>query len=198
TGWPLQWKNRDPLMTPLYSEQDLVLKHSEVEGLIQSAQTYGILNPEQRSLLVQLLEKARVTGSWQELPELNAHVGREHSKGEYVLVIHDVYDPRNLLTVLFDRLTTIENPDPALDKALACELVDAYLGVIEKREKVDLKEAKEKLKQLSYSLKDTLPLFQGEEFNETDYEKLSQALDRAYFEPISEILEGILVTIAGN
>jgi vacuolar-type H+-ATPase subunit C/Vma6 len=47
-------------------------------------------------------------------------------------------------------------------------------------------------------MKDTMALFQEDEFSDKDLEKLSEALDKAYFEPISELLEGILVTIAGN
>lgn len=185
-------------MKPFYTEQDLVLKNADIAGLLHDTQSYGILNPEQRSTLVKLLEEARFTGELKEFPDIHAHVGVDRESGEFLLVIHDVYDPRNLLTVLFDRLTSREEEDPQADKEHALELIEAYLGVIEKRERVDLHQVKQKLIQLTTSLKDTMALFQEDEFSDRDLEKLSEALDRAYFEPISELLEGILVTIAGN
>jgi len=185
-------------MKPFYTEQDLVFKHPEIGGLLHDVQTYGILNPEQRSTLVHLLEEARATGELKEFPDINAHVGVDREKEEFVLAIHDVYDPRNLLTVLFERLTSREEEDPEQDKEHARKLIDSYLRVIEKRERVNLEEVKKKLVQLTSSMKDTMALFQGDEFSDQDLEKLSQALDKAYFEPLSELLEGILVTIAGN
>lgn len=185
-------------MNPFYTEQDLVLKHTNIGGLLHDAQSYGILNPDQRSALVRLLEEARSTGELKAFPDINAHVGVDLKNGEFLLVIHDVYDPRNLLTVLFDRLTSIEEEDPQKDKDHALRLIDSYLGMIEKREHVSLHVVKQKLIQLTTSMKDTMALFKEDEFSEKDLEKLSEALDKAYFEPLSELLEGILVTIAGN
>lgn len=185
-------------MKPSYTEQDLVFKHTTIGGLLHDVQSYGILNPDQKSTLVRLLEEARTKSELKEFPDLNAHVGVDMEKEEFFLVIHDVYDPRNLLTVLFDRLTSREDEDPKRDKEHALKLIDSYLEVIEKRERVNLQEVKKKLVQLTSSMKDTLALLQGDEFSDRDLEKLSEALDKAYFEPLSELLEGILVTIAGN
>jgi len=100
--------------------------------------------------------------------------------------------------VLFERLTTIEEEDPEMDRENALSLIETYLGIIEKREKISLEEIKKKLAELTRSMKDTLAAFQEDEFSDKDFEKLSEALDRAYFEPISELLEGVLVAIAGN
>ncbi|MCX7787177.1 MAG: hypothetical protein N2442_05735 [Spirochaetes bacterium] len=185
-------------MKPFYTEQDLVFKHSDIGELLHDIQSYGILNPDQRSTLVRLLEEARSTGELKEFPDMNALVGADSETGEFLLVIHDVYDPRNLLTVLFDRLTSIEEEDPQKDKEHALHLIDVYLGVIEKRERVSLQEVKQKLIQITTSMKDTMALFLEDEFSDKDLEKLSEALDKAYFEPLSELLEGVLVTIAGN
>jgi len=185
-------------MKPFYTERDLVLKHTDMGGLLHDVQSYGILNPDQRSELVRLLEEARSTGELKEFPDMNAHVGVDRETNELLLVIHDVYDPRNLLTVLFDRLTSIEEEDPQRDKEHALSLIESYLGVIEKRERVSLQEVKRKLIQLTTSMKETIALFQEDEFSDNDLEKLSEALDKAYFEPLSELLEGVLVTIAGN
>ncbi|GAB4224958.1 MAG: hypothetical protein Kow009_16430 [Spirochaetales bacterium] len=185
-------------MIPFYTEQDLVFKHAEIKGLLQEVQAYGLLNSDQRSLLVRVLEKVRSRGDTEPVPGLNAHAGLDQEKGEFFLVIHDVYDPRNLLTILFDRITSTEIADPQQDKEHARDLIESYLGRIEKRERVHLEEVKQKLFQLTSSMKDTIALFQEDEFNDKDLEKLSEALDKAYFEPISELLEGVLVTIAGN
>jgi predicted nucleotidyltransferase len=116
-------------------------------------------------------------------------VGKDPITNEYLLVIRNVYDPRNLLTVLFERLTTIEEEDPEKDKENALSLIETYLGTIEKREKVSLEELKKKLSELTRSMKDTLATFQEDEFS-VQILKNYRSPDRAYFEPISELLEG--------
>ncbi len=185
-------------MKPIYTEQDLVLKHPEIEGILTEIQSYGILRPEQRAQLITLLETTKTGGEPLEFSDLDAWVGKDPITNDYLLVIRNIYDPRNLLTVLFERLTTIEEEDPEMDRENALSLIETYLGIIEKREKISLEEIKKKLAELTRSMKDTLAAFQKDEFSDKDFEKLSEALDRAYFEPISELLEGVLVAIAGN
>ncbi|MDR2588313.1 MAG: hypothetical protein LBC67_02695 [Spirochaetales bacterium] len=104
------------------------------------------------------------------------------------------YDPRALVNLLYERLVSREDAEEPR------ALVEKYIGVIEEKEKIPLAEIKEKTIRLGEALRGALALYEedGDAYSETDIEKLSTALDAAYFDPLSELLEGVLVVIAGN
>lgn len=186
----------NPRMTnPIYTERDLVLKGSSVEKLLVNCSRMGLCvqGTDAQKVLVKCIDLARYERRPVLCEELNLTVGWDEDRQEYCAVAKDVYDPGNLVSVLYERLISVEEDDAGIDS-----LIDAYLGVIEGKEKVSLLDVREKLKSLTKEMSRTLRLYQGDEFSESDLERLSEILDSSYFDPIAELLEGVLVTIAGN
>jgi vacuolar-type H+-ATPase subunit C/Vma6 len=184
----------------IYTENDVVLKQPEIGNLLEDCSLLGLnLNSaDGRGELERGLAKARREESTVLVKSLNLVAGWDDTHEEYYVVLRDVYDPRNLMAVLFERIVSGEEDELENDLQNIRTIISNYLGVIEQKEKVSLQEAKERLITLSTDMKKALALFEEDEYSEEDFDKLSDALDKAYFEPISEILEGVLVTIAGN
>ena len=180
---------------PLYTERDLVLKGPTVERVLAdcSMLELGVQQSKLRSELVKSLDRAKYEGRPVVCEDLKLTAAWDETRKEYCAVLKGFYDPSNLVSILYERLTTLNSEVENTD-----DLVDRYLGVIEEKEKVSLLDARQKLKILAKELRETLSLYQEEEFSEQDLEKLSTILDTTYFDPISELLEGVLVTIAGN
>jgi vacuolar-type H+-ATPase subunit C/Vma6 len=184
----------------IYTENDVVLKQPKIEDLLEECSLLG-LNLKKagpREELEKGFEKARREETTVLIKSLNLVAGWDDTHDEYFVVLRDVYDPRNLMAVLFERIVAVEEEDPEEDLRNIRKVISDYLGVIEQKEKVSLQDARERLFSLSAEMKKALALFEEDEYSEEDFEKLSDALDKAYFEPLSEILEGVLVTIAGN
>ena len=185
---------------PAYTERDVVLKQESVAELLEecSMMGSGLKTEARKKELTDCLERAKRENATVPVEALNLTAGWDDFHEEYFLVLPDVYDPRNLIAVLFERLVSSEEDDPEADLGGALSIIEKYLGVIEEKEKVSLRDAKEKLVDLTTEMKKALILFEEEEYSEEEFDRLSGALDKAYFDPISEILEGVLVTIAGN
>ncbi|MDR1627097.1 MAG: hypothetical protein LBT33_11220 [Spirochaetia bacterium] len=184
---------------PAYTEHDYVLQSDTTRGILADCGTAGLgFSPAQEVRLVRSLEKARREGAAVPLPELNLSAGWDEGRQEYFVVIKNLYEPRNLLGILYGRLLRerAENPEDEAKDIRAC--IEKYLGVIEKKENVSLAETKEKLAALTLDMRSTLAVYEDGEYSDTDIEKLSASLDRTYFEPITELLEGIIVAIAGK
>jgi hypothetical protein len=185
---------------PKYTERDMVLKQQSVPELIEECSVMGIglKTDALRKQLADSLERAKTENSPVFVEPLKVTAGWDDFHEEFYLVIPDVYDPRNLVAVLFERIISSEEDDPEEDLRGARAVIESYLGVIEEKEKISLRDAKEKLFALTADMKKALLLFEEEEYSEEEFDKLSEALDKAYFDPISELLEGVLVTIAGG
>lgn len=117
-----------------------------------------------------------------------------NSERDYV--VKNMYDPRNILETLYERLAAPKEGDAWGEEA--CALVDEYLGLIEEKERVSLAETREKLKKLVINMNKTLDVYEGDEFSGEDLDRLYDALTKAYFDPVQELLEGVIVAIAGN
>jgi hypothetical protein len=183
-----------------YTENDTVLKESLPERLIELFSS-RVSDGDEAALgekLTRLFEEARTGGKHLSLPERNLTLGWDDGFDQYFIVIHGLYDPENLMAILYERLVRFEKENLGEDIAECADLINRYIGVIEKKEKIDLAEIKSKLTETTSKMKETVYLFLEEQFNEEDIEKLSKALDHAYYEPITEMLEGVLVTIAGR
>jgi len=183
------------MTNPLYTERDLVLKGSTVEKLLDNCSRMGLCvqGSESRKDLVKCIDLARYERRPERCEEMHLTVGRDEDRQEYCAGSKDGYDPGPLVSVLYERLISVEEDDAGIDG-----LIDGYLGVIEGKEKISLLDVREKLKNLTKEMSRTLRLYQGDEFSESDMERLSEILDSSYFDPIAELLEGVLVTIAGN
>lgn len=179
---------------PVYTEHDLVLKQESLYQIMEECSLLGInlQKEESRKELRRSLEQARSEGADVLAKSLNLVAGWDETHEEYFIVVRDVYDPRNLVAVLFERIVA---EDETVDVGT---IIGRYLGVIEEKEKISLGEAKEKLVKLAADLKTALEIYEDDEYTEEELDRLSDSLDDGYFNPIAEVLEGILVTIAGN
>lgn len=185
---------------PHYSPRDMILKQDNIPLLLEELAMIG-LDPKSdavREKLTQALERARMDNKPTPVEEMDLSAGWDDFHEEYYLVVPDVYDPSNLVAVLFERLVAGGEEDPEEDLQEGQRLIQEYLGVIEEKEKISLREVKERLLHLTEEMKKALQLFDEEEYTEEEFDRLSAALDKAYFDPISEILEGVLVSIAGG
>jgi hypothetical protein len=189
-----------PSMKLPYSENDAVYKEIDPAKLVEHYISTGFApaSPALKERIYAALERARQSGSPIELSEPYITLGWDDAFEAHYLVIHDTYDPENLIAMLYDRLVRFEEDELANDVATASDLIQRYVGRIEAKEGINLSEIKLRLIELASKMKETVHLFLEDEFNEDDIENLSKALDRAYYEPLTETLEGVLVSIAGN
>jgi hypothetical protein len=178
----------------IYTEHDYVLKQANIEDLIEDCSLAGmdIKKDEQRLELRKSFEKAQRTDTTVPVRALNLIAGWDDIHEEYYAVIRNFYDPQNLIAVLFERIVSGDDEDDAE------EIIEKYFAVIEEKEKISLAGVREKLIKITADLKKTLALYENDEYTEEDLNRLSASLDKAYFDPIAELLEGVLVTIAGN
>jgi hypothetical protein len=183
----------------VYTEHDYVLKASEAGELLAECRFAGLsFSEEKEELFRRALEKARGEARAISLPFLNLFAGWDEGRGEYYAVIQNMYDPQNLLDILYERLLEEKAENPGGEAQAICSRIDAYLGVIEQKEKISLAETRDKLKDLALDMRRTLAIYEDGEYSEEDMERLSGSLDKAYFDPIRELLEGVIITIAGN
>jgi hypothetical protein len=184
---------------PAYTEHDYVLKSADTGEILSGFGFAGLeLSRAQEAELCEGLEKARREDKAIALPALNLTAGWDEARQEYYAVVKNRYDPRNLLDMLYDRLLWDRPENPEDEARLIRAHIDNYLGVIEKKEKVSLAEAREKLTAIALDMRTTIAVYEDGKFSDEDIEGLSDSFDRAYFNPITELLEGIIIAIAGN
>jgi hypothetical protein len=175
-----------------YTEHDMVFKEPDAMRLVDQYLATGfVLNePTLKGRILEAIEQARRGAAPVEMngPAIEAHY----------LVIHGAYDPENLVAMLYDHLVRFEEDELETDLAAAIDLIGRYVGTIEAKEHVDLSETRANLIDLTTKMKQTVHLFLEDQYSEDDIDHLSSALDRAYYEPLTEALEGMLVIIAGN
>jgi hypothetical protein len=182
-----------------YTEHDYVLKSANTEDILSECGLAGFkFSRAQEAQLGAGFEKARREDTAVSLPALNLTAGWDETRQEYYIIVKNMYEPRNLLDILYERLVweKAENPEDE-DKEIRAHIGN-YLGVIEKREKVSLAETKEKLASIALDMRKTLAVYADGEYSDEDIERLSDSLDRTYFDPITELLEGVIIAIAGN
>ncbi|MDR3200171.1 MAG: hypothetical protein LBT68_01820, partial [Spirochaetales bacterium] len=167
---------------PLYTEHDYVLKSADIEDVLSGCGLVGLNFPrEKEDELRRGLEEARDRGGALPLPALNLSAGWDDSRGEYYVVIKNMYDPQNLLDILYERLVWEKTENPEEEAAALRENIEKYLGVIETKEKISLSDEQEKLTELALDMRRTIALYEDGEYSEEDIERLSDSLDRAYF-----------------
>ena len=180
------------MMRPAYCEHDYALWASGAGELLEECDCVGLkFSREKEEALRAALEDARRQAEPRSLPFLNLTASYDEKQEKYYLVIKNMYYPRNLLETLYDRLIMEKTED-------AGSLVDAYLGVIEEKEHMSLAQAREKLKTLAADMRQILDLYGDSDYSENELKRLADTLSKAYFDPIQELLEGVIVAIAGN
>jgi hypothetical protein len=182
-----------------YTEHDYVLKSADAAEILSGFGFAGLeLSRAQEAELCEGLEKARREDKAILISALNLTAGWDEAQQEYYAVVKNRYDPGNVLDMLYDRLIRDRAENPEDEPGLIRAHIDNYLGVIEKKEKVSLAETREKLVAIALDMRKTFAVYEDGEYSDKDIERLSDSFDRAYFNPISELLEGIIIAIAGN
>ena len=187
------------MINTVYTEHDCVIKNSDIEELLDACSMAGLnLEETDKDKLCAELENSRSKDEPVHIDLLNLIAGWDEPRREYYVVIKNVYNPQNIIDILYERLVW-ERPDNPEDEIENINTnIERYLGVIEMREKISLAETKEKIKTLTGEMRKTLAVLEGDDYSEEEIERISDSLDTAYFDPITELLEGILVTIAGR
>jgi hypothetical protein len=183
-----------------YTEHDMVFKEPDAMRLVDQYLATGfVLNePTLKGRILEAIEQARRGAAPVEMNGPDITLGWDEAFEAHYLVIHGAYDPENLVAMLYDHLVRFEEDELETDLAAAIDLIGRYVGTIEAKEHVDLSETRANLIDLTTKMKQTVHLFLEDQYSEDDIDHLSSALDRAYYEPLTEALEGMLVIIAGN
>jgi hypothetical protein len=183
-----------------YTENDIVFKESDAERLVDQYLSTGFTmnEPTLRDRILEATEQARRRATPFEMTGPDIVLGWDDVFEAHYLIIRNAYDPENLVAMLYERLVRFEEDELENDLASSVELIGRYVGKIEAKEHVDLSETRANLIELTTRMKQTVHLFMEDQYSEDDIEHLSTALDQAYYEPLTEALEGMLVIIAGN
>jgi hypothetical protein len=188
-------------MTPeqAYTEHDFVLKSGDIADILLDCGLAGLdISHGKENILRGGLEKARREDALVPLAALNLISGWDEGRQEYCVIVKNMYEPRNLLDVLYERLVWERAENPEDEEREIRAYIKRYLGVIEEKERISLSETGEKLAALALDMRRTLSVYGDEEYPDADIERLSDSLDRSYFDPMTELLEGVIVAIAGN
>ena len=184
-------------MSRSYTENDLVFKSDSINDVIsQYSEFLGEDTPSGfRNEVTRLLNKAVKEKRMAHSSGLDLEALYDKEKGEYILIKQGVYSPQNLLFNLFDLLVEHPEGDPAELKQDAGELIDRYIGEIEGREGMNFLGQRENLKQLCGEMIETMSILDEQDFRDDELEKVSDQIDKTYYEPIGMILQGILIDI---
>jgi len=181
------------------TERDYVIKASDAGGILAECDCVGLVfSAKEEKALRAALEDVRRQAVALSLPFRNLLAGWDEKREQYYLVVKNMYDPRNLLEVLYDRLVMERTEDPQRENEETSKIINAYLGVIEEKEHISLAETREKLTRLAADMRKTLDVYENDEYSAEELERLYETLTKAYFDPVLELLEGVIVAIAGN
>lgn len=180
-----------------FTEQDIVFKGETLNEVI--SYYLDSLDEESRegvrSDLTRLLKKAEKEkrAAYSETHNLEGFF--DAPTHIYLLIRRGAYNAANLLYNLFDILVEHPQGEPEELEARAFLDIDRYIGEIEGREGINLLGQRENLKQICREMIHTLCLIDEEEFPDRELEKLSDTIDRNYYEPMALILQEILIQI---
>lgn len=179
-----------------YDHNDIVLKEYTIHGTIDATLHFFGATAGIRNKLEKALKQARKEKKTVKAGEVPAEAFYDEETGEYLIILKNSYDPRNLVAVLFDRIVEERDLELKEDLESGNKLIDNYLGRIEEKEKVDLAEYRKMIKSLAAEMKETIHLTNEHEFSEQELEHLSGEIDERYYGPIVEQMEEILATIS--
>lgn len=180
-----------------YTEQDIVFKGETINEVIS---TYlETLDKDSREGVRNELSKILRKAEREHKPVASASQdieGRFDAPGhQYLLIRRGAYNAPNLLFILFDILVEHPEGNPEEIEAETFEAIDRYIGEIEGREGMNFLGQRENLKQIAREMIHTLAMLEEEDFPEAELEKVSEGIDKNYYEPLAMILQSILIEI---
>ncbi len=182
-------------MLDLVTENDALFHDKEIKGVISYLLPFYGERERFRENLDSLLKRAKKEGEVLtfEIPTILA--GYDEDDDLFFVIHQDFYDPGNLLAVLFDKIFSYDDEDYLEGIDSANEAIELYFKKIEERESVDLREKKEELERLTSDFYKAFFIFCEREATDEEMEEYSQEIEKSYFEPVSEILNSVLVEI---
>lgn len=180
-----------------YTENDLVFKSETINDVISQYTEYlsGDPPPGFRNEITRLFTRAEKEKRKAHSSGLDLDAWYDRDRKEYVIVRQGVYSPQNLLYNLFDILVEHPRGEPEVLRRSTEEVIDRYIGEIEGREGLSFLGQRENLKQLCGEMIETMNILDEQDFPDAELEKVSDQIDRTYYEPIGMILQGILIDI---
>jgi hypothetical protein len=184
-------------MHRLYDEQDCVYKGANINETIDYYFQNHTPVPGSRNQLNQALTRAKESHEAVISGKTGLTAAWDNRNQEYLLISKDEYSPANLASVLFDLL--VEEPESSgLDDALdeVDDLVERYLGRIERMEELELGDEKQQLKSIMRTMRESIAMVDETELSAAELERLSEQIDSDYYAPAAEILEKVLDRVA--
>lgn len=184
-------------MERLYTEQDCVYKGASINETIDYYFQSHEAVPGSRNQLNTALSRAKDSHETVISGKTGLTAAWDNRNQEYILVSKEDYDPANLAAVLFDLLVEdAENLE--LEDALneVDDLIERYIGRIEKMEELDFGAEKQRLKELMRTMRESIALVDESELSDAELERLSDQIDEEYYAPAAEILEKLLERVS--
>jgi hypothetical protein len=181
-------------MKTYYTEKDFVIKDTELNNTVNAALEFlGRKIPGARNTITNGLKKSEKQNEIIHSEQLNLYFCKDKKRDEYNVIRRDFYESTNLLYSLFDLCTEFYDELDFEKEILDREsFITAFLSEIEKNEKLNLNAEKQMLKDLVREMLKTLSVYNQEELTEDEAASISDTVDRAFYAPITEILETLM------
>lgn len=184
-------------MERLYNEQDCVYKGANINETIDYYFQSHEAVPGSRNQLNTALSRAKDSHEAVISGKTGLTAAWDNRNKEYLLIAKDEYEAANSAAVLFDLLVE-DSGHLELEEALneVDDLIERYIGRIERMEEIDFGVEKQRLKELMRTMRESIALVDETELSDRELERLSEQIDTEYYAPAAEILEKILERVA--
>lgn len=184
-------------MKTVFTEKDLAIKSVGVDDLVDMGIEYLGNIPGLRNELNKMIEHSKKEGP-QKGQKSSFIAVYDKDRKEYILMIKDHYDPRYLVTMLYDLVTEpVDNEEEEL--AVRMEQINSYLNEISKNESIDLETEKIRMQELTRQYVKTFKLYDNDSFSQEELERIFLTMDSSFFEPMMKIIKIVLDKIkSGN
>lgn len=180
-----------------YTENDFVIKsENETEIINATLDFIGRNIAGTRNKIDKALKKAKKDKKPFFDTELGLDFVWDNARKEYNVIKKAFYEHTNIIHNLFDLITEFfDNSKPLDEKSKRLEYVDKYLDKIAEYEQMDFSKEKTKLKEIIEEMMETLAVYSEQELTEEEAESISDSIDNAFYKPIAEILENIILQV---
>ncbi len=184
-----------------YTEKDFVFKSSSINEIVENCNNMNGQRVEGlRREITSLCNQVKKENSILKSKKANVEIGFDANREEYFFIKRDIYDPANMFSVLFDILT--EYTDLDVDKEIEEKslYLEKYFKRVEEFENFKLTRECSELKELISKMVNTISVLEQEQdYEEVSYgeiERLADAIDKEFYQPIEEIFNSILDKIS--
>ncbi len=181
-----------------FNEKDCVFRGESEQSVINEyinsgadASQSGLRNDIEKLLKASKKDKKMKTSSKHKVDAFF-----DNERKEYFIIKRNFYDPKNVIAVLYEQLLE-SKIDENEDLAYVEPIVNAYIGEVEKKEAIDLSSEKSDIIHIALEMKETLAMTAEDELSESELHKLCEEIDERFYEPLSKVLEDVLMKLVG-